>query len=469
MEEKALRKENKMGTMPVNKLLITMALPMVISMLVQALYNIVDSIYVAQLSENALTAVSMAFPIQNLMIAIASGTAVGMNAFLSKSLGEKKFDRANYYATNVVILSLLSCAAIMLFGFFGVRWFYSIQTDITEIVEYGVDYLTIICCVSIGCFSQVTFERLLQSTGKTIYTMYSQGAGAIINIILDPIFIFGVEALGIPAMGTAGAAIATVLGQIFAMIMAIIFNFKCNKELSLNFKKYKMRKDIVRDIYKVGVPSIIMVSIGSVMTFLMNMILMGLTETAVAVFGIYFKLQSIIFMPIFGINNGMIPIISYNYGAQKRSRIVKVYKLSTMYAAIIMIAGMIIVELFPEALLLMFDASENMLSIGVPALRIIATPFIVASFCIISSGMFQALNKGVLSLIMSLARQIIVLVPAAYILAKIGGLDLVWFSYPIAEVISAGVAIYGVVRVFKTILNKLPKDETVLPQEPSVN
>lgn len=459
MGKKDSVQENKMGIMPVNKLLISMALPMVISMLVQALYNIVDSIYVAQLSENALTAVSMAFPIQNLMIAIGSGTAVGMNAFLSKSLGEKKFERANYYATNLVFLNALSCAVIMLFGFFATRWFYSIQTDNTEIIQYGVDYLSIICSVSFGCFGQLTFERILQSTGKTIYTMFAQGVGAIINIILDPVFIFGVESLGIPAMGTAGAAIATVLGQIIAMIMGIVFNLKCNKEISLNLRKYRMRKEIVGDIYRVGVPSILMMSIGSVMTFLMNLILIALSETAVAVFGIYFKLQSIIFMPVFGVNNGMIPIISYNYGAQQRSRIIKVYKLSVLYAAIIMAIGTAIVELFPETLLMFFDASENMLSIGIPALRTTATPFIVASFCIISSGMFQALNKGVLSLIMSLARQIIVLVPVAFLFAKIGGLDLVWFAFPIAEVMSAGVAVYGVVRLFRTIFKKMPNDE----------
>ena len=459
MEEKTMRQENKMGTMPVNKLLVTMALPMVISMLVQALYNIVDSIYVAQISENALTAVSMAFPIQNLMIAIASGTGVGMNAFLSRSLGEKKFEKANYYANNTVVLSIISCIAIMIFGVFGVRWFYSIQTDISEIIEYGVDYMVICCVVSFGCFGQITFERILQSTGKTIYTMYSQGIGAVINIVLDPVFIFGVDWLGIPAMGTAGAAIATVLGQIIAMLLAIFFNLKFNKEITLNLKKYRMRKNIVADIYKVGVPSIIMVSISSVMNFFMNIILMGLTETAVAVFGIYFKLQSIIFMPIFGINNGMIPIISYNYGAQKRSRIVKVYKLSLMYSAIIMLLGMLVVELFPAGLLRMFDASENMLDIGARALRIMVTPYVLASFCVISGGLFQSLNKGMLSMVMSLTRQLIVLIPSAFLLAKLGGLQLVWYSYPIAEIFSAAVAAYGVLRVRKTILNKLPAED----------
>ncbi|MBR4079969.1 MAG: MATE family efflux transporter [Christensenellaceae bacterium] len=462
--EETVRKENKMGTMPVNKLLVTMALPMIISMIVQALYNIVDSIYVAKLCENALTAVSMSFPVQNFMIAVASGTAVGMNAFLSKSLGEKKFDKANSYATNAIILCGLSCIVIMLFGIFGTRWFFEMQTDIQEIVDYGYNYLSIICIVSFGMFGQIILERVLQSTGKTIFTMFSQGIGAVINIILDPIFIFGVERLNIPALGTAGAAIATVIGQIIAFILAIIFNLKFNTDVKLNFKKYPLQKKIVRNIYKVGVPSIIMMSIGSVMTFLMNQILMKLTETAVAVFGIYFKLQSIIFMPVFGLTNGMIPIVSYNYGAQNRTRIWTVFKLSAMYAAIIMAIGTLIVMFFPEQLLLFFDASEFMLSIGVPALRIMAIPFIVASFCICSSAMFQALNRGVLSLIMSLARQIIVLVPAAFILSRVGGLDLVWYAFPIAEIMSATVVILGLRNISRNILSKLPKETKLLPE-----
>ncbi len=460
--EETVRKENKMGTMPVNKLLVTMALPMIISMIVQALYNIVDSIYVAKLCENALTAVSMSFPVQNFMIAVASGTAVGMNAFLSKSLGEKKFDKANSYATNAIMLCGLSCIVIMLFGIFGTRWFFAMQTDIQEIVDYGYDYLSIICTVSFGMFGQIILERVLQSTGKTIFTMFSQGIGAIINIILDPIFIFGVEWLNIPAMGTAGAAVATVIGQIVAFILAIIFNLKFNTDIRLNFKKYPLQKKIIRNIYKVGVPSIIMMSIGSVMTFLMNQILMKLTETAVAVFGIYFKLQSIIFMPVFGLTNGMIPIVSYNYGAQNRTRIWKVFKLSAMYAAIIMAIGTIVVMIIPDKLLLFFDASEFMLSIGTPALRIMAIPFVVASFCITCSSMFQALNRGILSLIMSLARQIFVLIPAAYVLAKTGGLDLVWYSYPIAEVMSCTVCLIELRSVSKKILAKIPKG-TELP------
>ena len=453
-----VRKENKMGTMPMNKLLMSMALPMVISMLVQALYNIVDSIYVAKLCENALTAVSMSFPVQNFMIAVASGTAVGMNAFLSKSLGEKKYDKANSYATNAIILCGLSCIVIMLFGIFCSRWFFEVQTDIQEIVDYGYDYLSIVCIVSFGMFGQIIFERVLQSTGRTIFTMLSQGIGAVINIILDPIFIFGVEWLNIPAMGTAGAAIATVIGQIAAFGLAILFNLRFNPEIKLNFRKYRLQKDVVRNIYKVGVPSILMMSIGSVMTFMMNQILMKLTETAVAVFGIYFKLQSFIFMPVFGVTNGMIPIVSYNYGARNRARILQVVKLSAIYNFIIMAIGTLVVMLIPDKLLLFFDASDFMLGIGIPALRIMAIPFVVASFCITCSAMFQALNRGILSLLMSLARQILVLVPAAFILSKIGGLDVVWYAFPIAEIMSTTVVFIGLRNVNKNILSKIPME-----------
>ena len=359
--ETAIHKENKMGVMPVNRLLISMSVPMMISMLVQALYNIVDSMFVAQISENALTAVSLAFPAQNLMIAVATGTGVGVNALLSKSLGEKNFDRVNKTAGNAVFLAFCSFVVFALLGGFFSRLFFTLQTDIEEIVNYGEQYLIICTVFSFGVFGQVTFERLLQSTGKTIYTMITQGVGAIINIIFDPILIFGY--LGFPKMGVAGAAVATVFGQIVAFILAVVLNHFKNPEVRLHVRNFRPRARIIRNIYSVGVPSIIMASIGSVMTFGMNKILIAFTPTATAVFGVYFKLQSFVFMPVFGLNNGMVPIVAYNYGAKKPQRITHTVKLSILYAVGIMFIGLLVFLLLPDKLLAIFNASENMLKI----------------------------------------------------------------------------------------------------------
>ena len=313
-----LQQENKMGVMPVNKLLLSMSLPIMISMLVQALYNIVDSIFVAKISENALTAVSLAFPIQSLMIATATGTGVGVNAILSKSLGEKNFEKANKTAANGVFLAVLSYLLFVVVGIAATVPFYQSQTGDEEILGYGIQYLTIVCVASIGIFAQIIFERLLQSTGKTIYTMITQGTGAVINIILDPILIFGL--FGMPEMGVAGAAAATVIGQVIAGIMGCIINEKVNREIKVEWRGFRPDMEIIGGIYKVGIPSIIMQAIGSLMTYGMNLILISFTSTATAVFGVYFKLQSFIFMPVFGLNNGMVPIIAYNYGAGKRNR-----------------------------------------------------------------------------------------------------------------------------------------------------
>lgn len=444
-----MTKENKMGVMPVNKLLITMSLPMIISMLVQAAYNIVDSIFVAQISENALTAVSLAFPLQNLMIAFAGGTAVGVNALLSRSLGEKNQEHVNYTAMNSVFIYIVTIIIFMIAGLTLSHLFFSVQTNNVEIVNSGTIYAMIVVGCSFGLFGQFLFERLLQATGRTLFTMLTQGTGAIINIILDPIFIFGL--FGFPKMGVAGAAIATVTGQIIACILAIIFNLKFNHDISFDIKGFKPNLHIIKQIYSVGVPSIIMQSIGSIMTFGMNTILITFSTTATAVFGVYFKLQSFVFMPVFGLNNGMIPIIAYNLGAQKHERMFETIKLAMIYATAMMMIGLIVFECIPETLLSFFNASEAMKGIGIPALRIIAIHFIFAGYSIVCSAVFQAVSKGTYSLLTSLIRQLFVLLPCAYILSLLGNIDLIWLSFPIAEIASA----ITCTILFKKIKNQL--------------
>ena len=424
--------ENKMGVMPLNRLLISMSVPMMISMLVQALYNIVDSMFVAQLSENALTAVSLAFPAQNLMIAVATGTGVGVNAALSRNLGEKNFERANKIADHALFLAALSYVVFALFGLCFARQFFRLQTDIEEIVDLGTTYLRVCTIASFGLFMEIACERLLQSTGKTIYSMYTQGLGAIINIVLDPILIFGYS--GAPALGIAGAAGATVIGQIIAFCLGFFFNKTRNHEITISLRDFKPSSEIISHIYAVGIPSIIMASIGSVMTFGMNKILIAFSSTATAVFGIYFKLQSFVFMPVFGLNNGTVPIIAYNYGAGKPDRIMGTLKLAAMYAVTIMLIGLAVVQLIPDKLLMIFSASDTMLSIGIPALRTISLSFLFAGFSIVCSSMFQALGHGMLSLWISVFRQLVVLLPVAFVFAKLGGLHVVWFAFPIAEV-----------------------------------
>ena len=427
-------KENKMGVMPIPKLLISMSLPMIISMLVQALYNIVDSMFVAQLNEAALTAVSLAFPIQNLMIAVASGTGVGINALLSRSLGEKNFDRANRVASNGVFLAIVSSIVFALLGIVGSRFFFEAQTADPQIIEYGTQYLSIITIASIGIFLQITFERLLQSTGKTIFNMITQGLGAIINIILDPILIFGW--FGLPAMGVTGAALATIIGQICGASLGMLFNAKYNHEISVKIREFKLCTESIKSIYKIGVPSILMQSIGSITTFCMNNILLMFSSTAATVFGVYFKLQSFVFMPIFGLTNGMIPIIAYNYGAKNKKRIYKTITISIMIAVGIMILGVIAFQILPATMLGLFDASEHMLEIGIPALRTISLSFAFAGYCIICSCVFQALGNGVYSLLISASRQLFVILPVAFTFAKLFGLHMVWWSYPIAEILA---------------------------------
>lgn len=453
-------KENKMGVMPIDKLIISMSLPIMISMLVQALYNIVDSIFVAKISEDALTAVSMAFPIQNLMIAVGAGTAVGVNALLARSLGEKDFDRVNKIAENAVFLIVLSYAAFLLIGLFLVEPFYRSQTDIETIITYGKDYMVVVCCFSFGIFTQLMFERMLQATGKTIYTMFTQGIGAIINIILDPILIFGL--LGMPKLGVTGAAVATVIGQIVAGISAAFINHFKNHEVNINMIGFRPSGHIIKMIYGIGVPSIVMQAIGSIMNYGMNVILISFSSTATAVFGVYFKLQSFVFMPAFGFNNGVIPIIAYNYGAGSRERVVKTMKHSIAYIMGLLLVGLVVFQLIPEPLLRLFEASDNMLALGVPALRTISLSFIFAGFCIACGSAFQALGKAVYSMIVSVARQLIVLLPVAYMLAQLGNVDYVWWAFPIAEFMSLAMTILFLIILNKKVISKIGvKEETV--------
>lgn len=447
------QKENIMGTMPIKKLIITMSLPMMISMLVQALYNIVDSVFVARIHEDALTAVSMAFPIQTLTIALGGGIGIGVNAILSKSLGEKNQENVNKSAMMGILITFFNYLIMLIIGLTIVRPFYMIQTDSEAIVGYGCDYLSIVCCCSFGMFFQFIFERLLQSTGKTFYAMITQTTGAIINIIMDPILIFGL--FGMPALGVKGAAIATVAGQIVAATLAVIINIKKNTEIQFELKEIKPDMKMIGQIYKVGFPSIIMQSIGSVMVFSLNKILIGFSSTAVAVFGVYFKLQSFVFMPIFGLNNGVVPVIAYNYGARNRKRLLDTVKFGITIAVAIMTVGTIVFEIIPDKLFMLFSASDSMLSMGEIALRIIAVHFPIAAICIVFGSVFQALGCAVYSMFVSIARQLVVLIPAAYILASLGNVNLVWWAFPIAEGMSLLMSSVFMSRINKKIISKI--------------
>lgn len=454
MSEAVSLKENKMGTMPVGKLVISMSLPIMISMMVQALYNIVDTIFVSRVSEAALTALSMQFPIFSLMIAFGVGTSVGMAALLSRSLGEKNFDRVNKTATNGMFLAVCNFILFFIVGVLLVKPFYRIQTSDMEIVNAGISYSTILCSLSFCMFFQITFERLLQATGKTVYSMITQLVGALVNIALDPILIFG--CFGLPKMGVAGAAVATVIGQFTGAVVGLVLNLKINKEINLSLRGFRIEKSVVGDIYKVGVPTIIMQAIGSLMTLGMNFILITFSSTAVAVFGVYFRLQSFAFLPCFGLCNGLVPIISYNYGAQNKKRMIKSAKVGVMMAFTIMIVCTLIFEIFPKQLLSMFNAEGEMLTLGRSALKIIAIHFPIAAFGIVFGGVFQALGKAVYSMIMSICRQLLVLIPSAYVLAKIfGKVEAVWWSFPIAEVVSLILAVSFMISTYRNIISKV--------------
>ncbi|MCQ2531923.1 MAG: MATE family efflux transporter [Saccharofermentans sp.] len=452
--------ENKMGTMPVRRLIITMSLPMMISMLVQALYNVVDSYFVAKFSTDALNAVSIIFPIQNLMISFASGTGVGINALLSKSLGAKEFKRAKEAANKGIFLNIVHTLIFVFIGIFFTKPFLNSLANQESVIHYGTQYMTIICICSIGCFAQVTLERLLQSTGKTLYCMISQATGAIINIILDPIMIFGLGPC--PKLGAAGAAIATVIGQCCAATIALIFNIKVNTEIKLSIKEiFKPNAKVIKLIYGVGVPSILMMSIGSVMTYMFNKILLSFTPVAQTVFGVYFKVQSMIFMPVFGLNNGLIPVLAYNYGARNKKRIYQALKFSMALALSIMLVGAIVFEAIPGTLLGFFkdpsdlETTAKMMEIGIPAFRIIAVHFPIAALCIVVGSIFQAFSKSMYSMWISLGRQLIVLIPAAWLLAQTHVLNNIWWSFIIAEGMSLILSSVFALRVKKNIIDTL--------------
>ena len=446
-------KENKMGVMPVGKLLVNMALPMIISMIVQALYNVVDSIYVSRISESAVTALSLAFPVQNMQIGFAVGIGVGINALLSKSLGEGNQEAANRTAGNGMILMFIVTVAFMLFGIFGVRPFYEMQSDIAETVEGGIAYTRICCLFVFGSFMQIYAERLLQSTGRTVLSMISQATGAIINILLDPVFIFGW--FGIPAMGMAGAAIATVIGQWSAATLGLYLNEKYNPEVQFGRRYAKLDGQIVKAILTVGIPSIVMNAIGSVMNFGMNQILQGFTETATGVFGIYFKIQSFFFMPLFGLNGATISIVAFNYGARKPERLIKTLKLSCSAGLTLMVFGFLVFQFAPDLLLGMFNPTEEFLVIGRSCLRTISWSFPVAAVCIILGASFQALGNGIYSTLTSLCRQMVVLLPSAYLLSLSGNVNLVWLAYPIAEVASGAATVYFFLRIYRQKIKPL--------------
>lgn len=454
MAQETLR-ENKMGTMPENKLLLSMAVPMMISMLVQALYNIVDSIFVSRICEDALTAVSMAFPWQNIVIAIAVGFGVGINALLSRALGQKNAERVNQVAVNGLLLAGLSYLLVLVAGLIGIRAYMRTQTDIETIVNYGITYLNICILCSFGVFVEITFERFLQATGRTVYSMITQLTGAITNIILDPILIFGL--LGFPKLGIAGAAWATVIGQCVGAVVAVMLNHFKNPEVHLRLRHIRPNGRLMGEITAISIPSIIMSCISSLTCFVMNMILIAYSSTAVAVFGVYFKLQSFVFMPVFGLNNGMVPIIAYNYGAQKPERIHKTIRLGMVYAVAIMVVGLLVFQLIPKELLRMFDASDAMLEIGAPALRIMSLAFVFAGIGIVSGSSCQAFGYSVYSMLISIARQIVVLIPAAYLLSLTGVLRSIWFAFPIAEIFSLILSLFFLRTTLKKTGMALPK------------
>ena len=456
-------KQNKMGTMPVGRLLFTMALPLVLSMLVQALYNVVDSVYVAKYSQNAVTALSLAFPIQNLQIGVSTGIAVGMNSLLSKSLGEGNRERANRAAGNGIFLMGIAIAIFMLFGAFGAKHYYGLQDISQATAKAGTAYTSICCIFTAGLFVEILGERLLQASGKTVFTLFTQGVGAVINIILDPLFIFGYEPLGIPSLGSAGAAVATVIGQWVAATMAIIFNFTCNKDIQFRLRYILPEGKTVRKILTVGVPSMIMMGIGAVMNFCMNQIFLGfdaIGEVASGVFGVYFKLQSFFLMPLFGINNASISIVAFNYGARQPKRITGNLKCALGAAFCIMMVGLTAFQLFPNVFMSIFsnpdqEQSGKFMELGIVALKVVSWHFPLAAIGISLGASFQALGNGIYSTITSLCRQLIVLLPAAYLLSLSGNVDLVWWAFPIAEIVSATVTLIFYARIYKKKIKPL--------------
>lgn len=451
-------KSNRLGTMPMNKLVLTISAPMMVSMLIQSLYNVVDSMFVAQISEEALTALSLAFPVQVFMVAIQVGTGVGMNAELSKRLGANEDDLASAAANNGVFLSLMHYVIFLVLGLTVVRPFFQAQTSNPQVIEYGMEYTVLITTLSIGKFMQFAYERILQATGRTFHTMITQGTGAILNIILDPIMIFGL--FGFPALGVYGAAIATIIAQITSASMAFIINAKVNDDVEMKYLGFRPDFAVIKRIYSVGVPSMIMTSIVSVVTFLINNILIQFTETAIAVYGVYVRLQSFAFMPVFGLNNGMIPIVSYNYGARKKARMIKAIKICLIYGMGILAVGTVAFQIFPEQLLMLFNASDEMLAIGVPALRIISASFVFAGFSIMIATVCQSLGNGMLSLVIQVTRQLIVLVPVAYLLSLTGDINNVWWAKLISELTAVAVAVWAMRVMYRQKIKNMEEAES---------
>ena len=451
-------KENKMGVMPVRKLLISMSLPMVASMFVQAMYNLIDSIFVAQIDQDALTAVNMAFPMQSLMIAFQTGLGVGMNAQVSRLLGEKKPKEAGQAAIHGLMLTLVNYLLFLIVGLTLTHTFYTLQSKSAAVIEYGCEYLSVICLFSFGLFFQICFERFLQATGKTVYAMIMQGVGAFINIFLDPVFIFGIDSLGIPAMGVRGAAIATVIGQCIACTLGGILHFAKNHELKLDFKSFKLNGHTVGTIYAVGIPSILMSALVSVMTYLMNVILKGYEEVAATVFGVYFKLQSFVVMPVFGMNNGIVPIIAYNYGAGKGERIVKTIKLGVTYAVGVMLVGLALFQLLPSFFLGFFNPDEDMLRVGIPALRTLSISFVFAGASVVMTSSFQALGNGVWSLFVFIVRLLVPTLPLAWLLGKLGGISALWFALPICDLLGVILASILMCKMYRKTIKPMIKE-----------
>lgn len=448
MEEKRRLHDNKMGTMPVNKLLFNMALPAILSMTINALYNVVDSIFVSRISEDALTAVSIVNPLQMMIIALSVGSGVGINSLIARRLGAKNQEEADKAASTSIRIGLFNYLIFLIIGVFFTKIFVAgYAEEGTYIFDAACEYCVIVCVGSLFINIQVVLEKVLQSTGNMVAPMLCGLTGAIVNIVLDPILIFGL--VGMPEMGVAGAALATVIGQMCGMLVGVVIVIRGEHLVSIKLRGFKMDWQIVKDIYKVGLPSIVMQSIGSIMIIFYNMILVVYSTTAVAVLGIYFKIQSFVFMPVFGLNQGAMPIMGYNYGARDRERLMATYKAAFKVAFVVMVLGTLLFQLLPRQLLMMFDASPEMYEIGIPALRLISICFIPASFGIITGTLFQGTGHGMLSLYGSLIRQLFGILPLAFILIRIGGVTLSWMAFPLAEILGVTYSAIMLRRLYK--------------------
>lgn len=428
-------KQNPMGTKSISSLIFTMGCPPIISMFVQSMYNIIDSIFVAKLGENALTAVSLAAPIQYCLLAVSVGVGIGMNSYISRSLGANNIDEANNTVTHSMILSFIHSLLFIVLGLLFIQPFFRAFTDSEKIFTLGCNYTYIVVFLSFGLFFQITFEKIFQATGNTLMPTISQAIGAIANIILDPIFIFGW--FGVPKLGVTGAAIATIIGQMISFLILLVFFIKSDSMLKMDLKRFKFEFHIIKEIYAVGIPSALMISISSLLTIVLNFVLVKFSNTAVSVYGIYYRLQTFIAMPVNGLVQGMRPIIGYNYGAKNRDRIFEALKISLMVSFIIMLIGFLLFMFIPRQLMSMFSASENMMNLGVQALRIISLGFLFSAFSLIISAMYESIGKGTYSLVISLLRQCVIIIPVCMIFYKSIGLTGIWITLPVSEIVAA--------------------------------